>query len=90
MKASEVDAWFRHQGHQPGDEIQWFENHMSGAIIVRCFELVADLTIAGQCQAFGGYRRPGDVAAQAFQFMPFIGPGGNAGVQRESRLLLPA
>ena len=32
----------------------------------------------------GGYRWPCDVAAQAFQFIPFMGPGGDTGMQRKA------
>ncbi len=35
-------------GMRRSGEIQWLENHMGGAIVVRCLELVADLPIAGQ------------------------------------------
>ncbi len=56
---------------------------MGGAIAVGNFELVAHCSVAGHRQAFGGYCRPGDVAAKTFQLVPFMGPGGNAGMERE-------
>jgi hypothetical protein len=40
---------------RPVHNIQRFEYHMCGAIIVRCFELVAHFAVPGQCQALGGY-----------------------------------
>jgi len=32
MKAGQMDSWFRYQGDQPGDEIQWFEYHMGRTV----------------------------------------------------------
>jgi hypothetical protein len=31
MEAGQINPWFRYQGNQPGDEIQWLENHMGSA-----------------------------------------------------------
>jgi hypothetical protein len=38
--AGEVDSWLGYQGDQLGNEVQWFEYHMGGAIVVGCFDLV--------------------------------------------------
>ena len=56
MVAGEVDSWLGYQGDKLGNEVQWFEYHMGGAIAVGCFEFVAHLAVPGQGQAFGGYR----------------------------------
>ncbi len=48
MKTGQMDAWFGYQGSQLGDEIQWFEYHMSGVIVVRRFQLIAHFAIPGQ------------------------------------------
>ena len=56
MKPCKVYTWFRNQGDQSGrnqgdqsgDEIQWLENDMRRAIAPGCFQLIADLAIAGQ------------------------------------------
>ena len=81
MKAGKVYARFGYQDSEAGNEILRFECHMGGAIAVRCFELVAHCSVAGHRQAFGGYCRPGDVAAKTFQLISFMGSGGNAGME---------
>ncbi len=78
-----MDSWLGYQGDQLGNEVQWFKQDVSGPVAVRCFELVAHCSVAGHRQAFGGYCRPGDVAAKTFQLISFMGPGGNAGMERE-------
>ena len=40
VKTDQMDSWFGYQGDQLGNEVQWFEYHMGGAIVVGCFELV--------------------------------------------------
>lgn len=55
--------------------------HMRGAVAIRGFQRVTHFALRGERQALFGYRRPGDVAAQAFQLVPFMGLGGDAGVQ---------
>jgi hypothetical protein len=35
METGEVDPWFRHQSRQAGDEIQWIEDDVGGAVAVR-------------------------------------------------------
>ena len=70
----------RHTVH-PVHKIQKFKQDMGGTIAIRCFELVAHCSVAGHRQAFGGYCRPGDVAAKTFQLISFMGPGGNAGME---------
>jgi|GEM_PF-2727039 len=37
--AGEVRPWFVHQGDQAGDEVQGFEDDVSGAAPVRCLEM---------------------------------------------------
>ena len=48
MKSGQVDSGFGHQSNQPGDEIQWFEYDMGGAVGIGCFELIAYLPVARQ------------------------------------------
>ena len=45
MKSCQIHPWFWHQGRQPGDEVQWLENDMGGAIPVGRLELVANVAI---------------------------------------------
>ena len=35
VKTGEVDSWLWHQCGEAGDETQWLEDHMRGAILVR-------------------------------------------------------
>ena len=37
VEAREVHPRPRHQGHQPGDEVEWFEDDVGGAVPVGCF-----------------------------------------------------
>lgn len=39
MKSGQVDPWLGNQCGQLGNEIQWFEDDMSGAVTVWRFEL---------------------------------------------------
>jgi len=83
MKTCQVNSRFRHQCRQPGYEIQWLENDMRGAVAPGCFQLIVHLAIAGQRQAFCGYRWPCDITAQTFQLGAFFGPRGYTCMQRE-------
>ena len=48
MEARQVDSGLRHQCSQPGDEIQWLEDDMRCAILVRRFQWVADVATGGE------------------------------------------
>ena len=80
MITGEIDPGPGHQGDQPGDEVQWLENHLGGAVGVGCFELIAYLSVAGQGQALGGHGRSCNITAQTFQFVTLVGFGSHAGV----------
>ena len=81
MITGEIDPRLGHQGNQSGDEVQWVENHVRGAVVVGYFELIAYLSVAGQGQALDRYCRSCNIPAQAFQFVPLVGFGGHAGVE---------
>jgi len=51
METGQVDAGFRYQSGQACNEVQWFEDHMRGAIAVRGLELVTHITIWRERQA---------------------------------------
>ena len=57
MEAGQVDSGFGNQSDQSGNKIQWFEYHMGCAVVPGCFQLIADLAIASQRQAFREYQR---------------------------------
>ena len=84
IQSRQVDAGPGHQCSQTGNEAQGFEDHMGGAIAIRCLQLVAHLAVGGQRQAFLGYGRSCDIAAQPFQLVPFPGFGRHTGMQGES------
>ena len=46
IQSCQVDAGFRHQRDESGDEIHRLEDDVRGAIAVRRFKLVAHLAIA--------------------------------------------
>lgn len=78
------DPRFRHQGRQPGDEIQWLEDDVCRAVAVRCLQLVTDVPIGRQRQALFRDGRPTDVAAEPFELLALIRTGRHARVQGES------
>ncbi len=43
METRQIDSWLRHQSCQFGNEVQWFEDNVRGAIAVRRFELIANI-----------------------------------------------
>ena len=73
-KSRQIHPWFGYQGRQPGDEIQRLEDDMGGAIPVGRLELVTDLAIGGQRQAFFRHCWTADVPAEPFQLLAFIRP----------------
>ncbi len=80
MVSSQVDARFRHQRGELGNEVRGFENHMCGAVAIRGFELVAHLATGRERQASLGNGGACDVSAQAFQFPVVVPPGGHSSV----------
>ena len=66
-----------------GSNITWVVPLCQGVRLKRLLlvQLIADLAIASQRQAFRGYCRPRNVTAQTFQLRSFIGFGGNPGMQ---------
>ena len=81
MEAGEVDTRLRYQGGHAGDEVEWFEDDMGGAVPVRCLERIAHISLTCQSQAFDRYRRTGDIAAQPLQLSPLVGFDGELFIQ---------
>jgi len=54
METGQIHSRLRHQGGQPGDEVQRLEDDVRGAIAVRCLELVTDVAIGGEREALLG------------------------------------
>ena len=57
MEAGQIDPGLGHQGGEPGDEVERFEDDMGGAIAVRRLELVTDVAIGRERQALFRDRR---------------------------------
>ena len=51
MKAGEIHSGLRHQGGQPGKEIQWLEDDVRGPVPVRRLQLVANVAVRRERQA---------------------------------------
>ena len=51
VEAGQIQARRRDERGQPGDEIQWLDDHMRRPVTVRGFQRVADLAACGQEQA---------------------------------------
>ena len=67
MVTSQVYSGLRHQGGQPGNEIQRLEDDVRSAIAIQCRELVTDIAIRRERQALFRDRRAADVAVQSFE-----------------------
>lgn len=80
VESSQIDTGFGHQGSQPGNEIQRFEDHMSSPIAERSLEFVAHLASGCQGEALFCNGRPGDVATEPLQLFALISVGGHASV----------
>ena len=59
------------------------KNHLSGAILIRGFQLLADLAVGGEGQAFLRNCGAADVSTQAFQPVALISPRGHTRMQGE-------
>ena len=51
VKTRQICAWLWHQGSQLRNKVQRFEYDVGSAITVRCLQLVADISVGGDCQA---------------------------------------
>ena len=45
MEAGEIDSWPGYQRRQSGNEIQWFEDDVGGAVAVRRFQRITDIAL---------------------------------------------
>ena len=78
-ETGEVDAGSGHQGGQSCDEVQGLEDGVGGAIAIRGLQPVAVVAVGCERKPLFRYRRPGDVAAQPLQRVPFPGFGRHPG-----------
>ena len=73
MVANQIDPGPGHQGGESGNEIQWFEEEVRGAVGVGVFEGVAQFTFIGYRQPLQGQGRTCDIAAKFFEFAALMG-----------------
>ena len=71
MVANQIDPGPGHQGGELGNEIQWFEEEVRGAIGIGVFKGVAQFALIGDRQPLQG--RTCDIAAEFFEFAALMG-----------------
>ena len=65
MIANQIGARARHQGGKAGDEVEWFEKDMGGAVAKWMLELVDHQPIAVDTQPLQGDGPSGNVTTNA-------------------------
>ena len=83
MEANEMKPGTRDERREALEEFQRRHDEMGGAIAIRGFELEDDLAGPGAAEPFVAQGRTCDVAAQAFEFLPLLGPAAGVGMQTE-------
>lgn len=84
VEAGQVHSRFGHQRRQLRHEVQGLEDHMGGAVPVRCLEFVTYPAVSCQRQTLLRDRRARHIAAQVLQFLSFMRLHCHAGVQGEA------
>ena len=84
MEPGQVDSRLGHQSSQSSDEIQRFQDDIRGPVSIRCFECIADISLIGECHAFRGDGRSGNISTQPLQFTSLVCLGRNPGMQRKT------
>ncbi len=84
MIAGEVSARSGHEGGEPGEEVEGLEEEVGDACGVWMLQRVAELAVVGDGEAIDGQGRSCDVAAQALEFVAFMGLTGDGGVEGEA------
>ena len=75
--ANQIDPGPGHQGGELGNEIQWFEQEVRGAIGIGVFKGVAQFALIGDRQPLHCQRWPCDIAAESFEFAALMGLSGD-------------
>ena len=81
--SGEMGAGTRHEGGEAGDEVDGVEHDMSRPVPESVLESIHDLPAVIDRETFVRQRGAGDVAAQAFEGVPFMGFA--AGMEGEPR-----
>ena len=79
----QVAPWSRHQRRESGQELDWLEHKMAGAVPVRGLELVDHLPGPVRAQPFQRQCRSGDVAAQPLDPLTLVWRTRHRRIQRE-------
>jgi hypothetical protein len=83
MISDEMGARSRHQGGEASDEVDGFEQHVSGAIGEGVFEFVDHQPIAIDAQALFGDGRASHIPAHALEFAARTGFAADGGIDRK-------
>ena len=78
VESDQIDPGLRHQGGQPGDEVQRLKDDVCGAIAVRRLELITHVAMGGEREALFRHRWTSDVV-----------PSANMAASKLRRLLRP-
>ena len=84
IQARQIHPRFRHQGCQPGNEVEGLEDDVRRAVSVRCLQLVPDVAVRRRREALFRDRRPADIPTQPLELLALIRPRRDTGVQGES------
>ena len=84
MKTNKMESGPGHKGGQALQEFQGRHDDMGGPIAIRRFELQDDLAGRGGAQPFVPQGRPSDIATEAFEGRPLMGPAGHVGMQAKA------
>lgn len=87
VEPGQVHTGFGHQGGQPGNEVEWFQDDVRGAVAKWGFQGVSHVSLCRECQSAGGHGRAGNIPAQAFELAALVGLDSDAGVQRKASSL---
>ena len=81
MVAGQVDARVEHECRQPGDEIEWLEDDVGGAIPIGRLQSVVNVVLGRERKSLGADGGPRDSAAPPFECGAFVAGSDHAGVQ---------
>ena len=84
MVAGEIVSRAGDKCGEPGNEVSWGEQQVSGAIAEGMFEAQPDSAVGVQRQAFEANSRAGNVATQMFQAIAAMLGNGHGGGNRST------
>ena len=72
VKSCEINPWLGHQGCELRDKVQGLKDDVCGAVAIRGFQFVSNLTMTCQCQALLRNSGSAHVAAKSLEFIPLM------------------